>query len=283
MTPSLPLPLPTQPQPPALTPHDLSVLSKIKDPEASASSPQVIDPVLPRDPNVTDPAVYASVASHERTIIASIQQTELQMAAGLKPAFSDTLRDQYLEAVRQLDELIEVHPTYASARNNRVQALRRVYGDAILVRNSGVKAEVPALSPTPGEETAMQASATMLADLDTAIALLTPGAPYVPISPQAAKTLSQAHTQRGALYHQTVQALGAEGAELRIDGARREGAWGTVEFEEAASRDFMLGGRYGNEVARALAVAANPTAKLCGEMVKEAMRKEFAGALGKSM
>jgi hypothetical protein len=39
----------------------------------------------------------------------------------------------------------------------------------------------------------------------------------------------------------------------------------------------MMGGRYGNEIAKALAVSANPTAKLCGEMVREAMRKEYAG------
>jgi hypothetical protein len=38
----------------------------------------------------------------------------------------------------------------------------------------------------------------------------------------------------------------------------------------------MMGGRYGNEIAKALAVSTNPTAKLCGEMVREAMRKEYA-------
>lgn len=42
----------------------------------------------------------------------------------------------------------------------------------------------------------------------------------------------------------------------------------------------MMGGRYGNEVAKALAVASNPTAKLCGAIVKEAMRKEFGFAEG---
>ena len=57
-----------------------------------------------------------------------------------------------------------------------------------------------------------------------------------------------------------------------------EAHWKAIEFEEHASRDFMLGGRYGNEIAKALAVSANPTAKLCGEMVREAMRKEYAGA-----
>lgn len=50
-----------------------------------------------------------------------------------------------------------------------------------------------------------------------------------------------------------------------------------MEFEEHASRDFMMGGRLGNEVAKQMAVVANPTAKLCGDMVREAMRKEFAG------
>lgn len=67
------------------------------------------------------------------------------------------------------------------------------------------------------------------------------------------------------------------GAELRIEGGRREKQWKVTEWEENASRDFMVGGRYGNEVAKALAVAANPTAKLCGEMVREAMKKEYAG------
>lgn len=38
-----------------------------------------------------------------------------------------------------------------------------------------------------------------------------------------------------------------------------------------------MGGRYGNPIAKALAVATNPTAKLCGEMVKEAMRKDYGG------
>ena len=48
-----------------------------------------------------------------------------------------------------------------------------------------------------------------------------------------------------------------------------------IDLEEMASRDFVMGGRYGNEIARGLAVATNPTAKLCGSIVREAMRKEF--------
>lgn len=61
-------------------------------------------------------------------------------------------------------------------------------------------------------------------------------------------------------------------ARLRIDED-----WTVEDLEELASRDFMMGGRYGNEIARGLAVATNPTAKLCGSIVREAMRKEFEG------
>jgi hypothetical protein len=45
-------------------------------------------------------------------------------------------------------------------------------------------------------------------------------------------------------------------------------------IEEMASRDFALGGRYGDEGARAMAVRTSPYAKLCGEIVKEAMKGE---------
>lgn len=48
-------------------------------------------------------------------------------------------------------------------------------------------------------------------------------------------------------------------------------------LEEWASRDFEKGGRYGNGVAREMARATNPYAKLCGAMVGEVMRREMGG------
>jgi hypothetical protein len=47
-------------------------------------------------------------------------------------------------------------------------------------------------------------------------------------------------------------------------------------LEEAASGELALGGRYGNETARQLAVKTNPYAKLCGAVVKEALTKEIS-------
>lgn len=72
----------------------------------------------------------------------------------------------------------------------------------------------------------------------------------------------------------------ARGGELEVDSSRREASWKKLDFEEAASLDFALGGRFGNEVAKGLAVSTNPTAKLCGQMVREAMKKEYGPAFG---
>ena len=44
--------------------------------------------------------------------------------------------------------------------------------------------------------------------------------------------------------------------------------------EELASRDFGVAGRYGHKTAQSLAVKTNPYAKLCGQIVKEALQRE---------
>jgi len=262
-----------------LTQHDIAILEKIKDPESGPSAPLPIDSSLPRDPNITDDSIYQTVSELERSIISSVQAIELQIAR-LKPQGPEPPLSQYLSCIQQLDKLIEEHPNYASARNNRAQALRRVYGDSILLKKSTTSSEQTPLDPSPCEETLSNASNTILIDLSTAISLLTPPTPFSPLSPRAAKTLSQAYTQRGAIYHLTSKSLSSTNSEhqLRAEPNRREASWSKVDFEENASRDFMMGGRYGNEVAKALAVASNPTAKLCGAIVKEAMRKEFGFA-----
>jgi hypothetical protein len=264
----------------SLTKHDLSIIEKIKDPEAGSSAPVLISEDLPRDPHISADTSYELVTQRERSIILSIQDIELSIA-GLKPTSPDfSPLSAYLEGVQNLSSLIKDYPNYASAQNNRAQALRRIYGDGMFVKSLNPSEEnALSLDPAAPDETLINASTTVLSDLSTAIVLLTPATPYSPISPQAAKTLSQAFTQRGALYLLTAKRLAVQGAELRIDENRREATWRVTEFEESASRDFVVGGRYGNEIAKALAVSTNPTAKLCGEMVKEAMRKEYAGGV----
>lgn len=253
-----------------LSRRDENVLEKIKDPEADPMHAVMVDPSLPKDPALPDPAVYERVSQRERDIILSMQQLEMQLA-GLKTATTAPEPvEEYRTCVSRLGELVSEFPKYGSARNNRAQALRRLYGDAVLLQTSDSRALVQNADGSDRRKAAV----LVLSDLDEAIAALTPRSLFAAISPQAGKTLSLAHTQRAAIYHATAKSL-STGSVLDVDPGRKEAGWTKVEFEEAASRDFALGGRYGNEVAKGLAVATNPTAKLCGEMVREAMKKEY--------
>ena len=140
-----------------------------------------------------------------------------------------------------LTRLIEEHPEYASAYNNRAQVFRWFHFS----------------SP---DSTSLHTT-TAITDLETAISLTT--APF--LSPQAANLLAQAHTSLGAIYHQSrPQSQPASMDPL-------------PSVEDSASRHFALGAQYGNEVARAMIIQTNPHAKLCGEIVREAMRKEIEG------
>ncbi|KAI2471832.1 hypothetical protein F4781DRAFT_78747 [Annulohypoxylon bovei var. microspora] len=253
----------------SLSQHDFNVLEKIKDPESNPLTAVVVDATLPKDPNITDTSVYDRVSKKEREIVLAMQHLEMQLA-GLRPASTTEPIEEYRRCVSRLGELISDYPNYASARNNRAQALRRLYGDAMLL--TGVHSPNTLLRDTDDAEKS-QAAVLALLDLDKAIALLTPKSLFASISPQAGKTLSLAHTQRAAIYHMTAKFFQA--GQVASVSERKEVAWTKIEFEEAASRDFAMGGRYGNEIAKGLAVSTNPTAKLCGQMVREAMKKEY--------
>ncbi|RAL66571.1 hypothetical protein DID88_006261 [Monilinia fructigena] len=174
-----------------------------------------------------------------------MQNVELQMVELEPPAELSPL-SQYQACIRRLNDLITEYPNYASARNNRAQALRQIYGDLMLVeisstKESGTDSNVP-LDVEASETDVKLASLNVLSDLDKAISLLAPKTPWASISPQAAKTLSQALTQRGALYHLTAKKLSSDtGSSVRIDKRRKETSWKTVDFEEAASKRFYDG------------------------------------------
>lgn len=253
----------------SLSTRDIHVLEKIKDPESDPSRGVSIDASLPSDPNVSDRSLYMQLSQQEREIVFLMQALELQIA-GLRPSSGNDTTAQYQECIKSLDGLIRQHPNYASARNNRAQALRRLYGDSMLMADTNPLPQ--ALIKNPEEDERKRVAEIVLSDLDHSIALLTP-APKASLSPQAAKTLSMAHTQRAAIYHMTSKLF--DSGSISVRDARREASWSKLEFEEAASRDFAMGGRYGNDIAKGLAVSTNPTAKLCGQIVREAMKKEY--------
>jgi len=256
----------------SLSRRDFNVLEKIKDPEANPMATVIVDPSLPKDPNVTDSAVYERVAQKERDIVAAIQQLEMELA-GFRASVSTTPINDYRQCVSQLGHLISETPRYASARNNRAQALRRLYGDTMILPG---RRNPNALIQDADEHEVSEAASMALNDLDKAISLLTPKSLCSAISPTTGKTLSSAHTQRAAIYYMTSKALHSDVTTCL--GGRKEEKWAKLDFENAASRDFALGGRYGNEIAKGLAVSTNPTAKLCGQIVREAMKKEYGPA-----
>lgn len=49
---------------------------------------------------------------------------------------------------------------------------------------------------------------------------------------------------------------------------------GKTELEEAASKDFSGAARFGDEVAREMSVRTNPYAKMCGAIVRNALKEE---------
>ncbi|PHH78686.1 hypothetical protein CDD82_2909 [Ophiocordyceps australis] len=258
-----------------LSQRDINVLHKIKDPESNPAAAVVTDPSLPRDPHVTDPLLYQSLVQQERHIISTLQEIEAQLNQSQAEDAPQAAVHGYRQCLASLDRLISEHPNYASARNNRLQVTRRLYGDAMLL-NINTNIPLPLLQNPPHSER-KQAALMALQDVDRCIALLSPATMSSPMSPQAAQTLSMSHTQRAAIYLATSKLL--LGRSLDIDSCRPEAQWSRLDFEEAASRDLAYGGRYGNHIAKNLAVSVNPTAKLCGQIVREAMKKEYGTSL----
>ena len=116
-----------------------------------------------------------------------------------------------------------------------------------------------------------------VSDLQQCIAVASPERPTDAVSPTQGRLLAQACTQLGALYYAAAKDVDGASQSDELDVAEAFAGWSKERFEEEASRLFYRGGLYGNEVAKALAVHANPAAKLCGSIVREAMRKEIAG------
>ncbi|KAH7155072.1 hypothetical protein B0J13DRAFT_216779 [Dactylonectria estremocensis] len=260
----------------SLSKHDINILEKIKDPESNPLTGIVLDSSLPRDPHITDTGVYERVIAKEREIIQSIQEIESQLMRVGPDQGKDIAIEGYKQCLSAIEGIISEHPNYASARNNRVQIFRRLYGDAILLSETSDNS-MSLVENLEGAEK-KQVAATALTDMDTSITLLSPPTLVSPISPQAARTLSMAHTQKAAVYLKTAKLLLYHS--LDVDDSLPESKWNKLDFEEAASKDLALGGRYGNPIAKGLAVSVNPTAKLCGQIVREAMKKEYGPSFG---
>ncbi|KAL2414133.1 L-tyrosine degradation gene cluster protein hmgX [Exophiala dermatitidis] len=225
-----------------LSKNDSAVLGAILDPEAGlGGNVAVVEPKVEPDRH------YDSQTLH------TIQEREKQI---LLPLNSDSPSLSTIEiGIAAFDSLLEEFPNYAAGYNNRAQARRLLHPD--LERLSQHSHDLKAI----------------FEDLAAAIRLASPDSPVQPVSPQAAKVLSSAYTHRGYLLYKASQP--AASGSISLAALPDLAKYDREELIEMASRDFALGGRYGNKAAKQLAVHTNPYAKLCGSIVKEALQKEM--------
>jgi hypothetical protein len=220
-----------------LSHNDNAVLGALFDPESSLSnSTQVAD---------TLPSNFSSID------LQRIQETERR---ALLPLNVERPSEATIAtSISDLNTIIEQWPEYASAWNNRAQTRRMLFEIEELHRQ-------------------IEALQLIMRDLSQAIALATPGNLLPPVSAAHAKVLASAHTHRGYLLYAASKSEDLAAA-ITVSIPSLKGM-DSAQLEERASHDFSLGGRYGNDTARQLAVRTNPYAKLCGSIVKEAMQKE---------
>ena len=243
-----------------LSKADSRVLAQVFDPESALEKAEVlVDACLPEDSHIVNSETLAALKIREKTAIRIIEEFEMK-----SPGSGD--KDvAYRGSLAILDQLIEEYPQYASARNNRAQIRRWRFGD----RNTLCQKK------TDFDLERRNAGFAAVKDLQHSLALASPERPQDAVSPAQGRLLAQSFTQLAALFYAAFKDLDSPSV---MDVASLDSkVWSRDRFEDEASRLFYLGGLYGNEVAKALAVHTNPHAKLCGSIVKEAMRKEMAG------
>ncbi|SMR54270.1 unnamed protein product [Zymoseptoria tritici ST99CH_3D1] len=243
-----------------LSKADSMVLAQVFDPESAPTRPEVlVNPDLPADAHILDKDLLQELKAREKEAIAMIEEFEKSGQTSVSKI------EAYRAAISILDDLISRHPNYASARNNRAQLRRWRFGDRNVLCQP--KACI--------DRERSAAGLAAVQDLRSSIDLASPARPQDGVSPPQGRLLAQATTQLAALYYAASKDLDTPSPKELAD--MDDITWSKDKFEEESSRLFFLGGLYGNEVAKALAVHTNPHAKLCGSIVKEAMRKELSG------
>jgi hypothetical protein len=229
----------------SLSANDKRILSALFDPETLPSSvarskdATAIDPSLPAHPSIPS-SQLSTLEAQQNDIVRNITSNS-------DPAAID-------EAIAQLNSTIEAWPNYASAHVNRAM-LRRIKLETSLQPNGHIFK-----SPTSPE------IASLFTDLARAIHLSLPSSSLNdPVSPYQARILRTAYSHRAYLYLKAVET----GTELN--------GLGKSDLEELASKDFAAAARFGDEVAREMSVRTNPYAKMCGAIVRNALKEERKG------
>lgn len=229
----------------SLSVNDARILNALFDPETLPSSvarskdSALIDSSLPPHPQISATQLD-ELEAHQNDIIKSVS--------------SNSTPAQINSAITQVDASIAECPSYPSAHLNRAM-LWRLKLEAGL--NDAEKESIYSRA-------AQKDIDALFNDLAHAIHLCLPSTSpsSASVSPYIARILRTAHSHRAYLYLKAVETDAA--------------LWGLSksELEEAASRDFSAAARFGDEVAREMSVRTNPYAKMCGAIVRNALREE---------
>jgi hypothetical protein len=226
----------------SLTANDKRILNALFDPETLPSSE-----VRSRDASTIDTSLppHPTISASQLSILES-QQHEL-----IRTLNSTSSASEIEDGLRREAEIVHEHPDYPSAYLNSAM-LHRMKLEASL----------------SGEQTLFsrpeKAVTALFVSLALAIQNALPSASHVvpAVSPYQARILRTAFSHRGYLYLKAAETAPAWDGKSKTD------------LEELASRDFAAAARYGDEVAREMSVRTNPYAKMCGAIVKNALREE---------
>lgn len=267
------------PHPPTLTTRDNIILTYLLSPSSAPSpSPSLIDPTLP--------------SPHP----ASLLRQESSILLPLARSSSSPSPTEIATAIAALSDLIAQQPSNASFYNNRAQASRLLAGDDLRIRalaESGVWGDLAraielvrgAGRGREGRVSKAEAGVAAKALVQRAV-LLRKYARALAQSPSETTPSSSPNPNPDDLPSPyPPPSTSKEQQPNTSDRSERSSRWLPLELqgldhdaiEALARRDLEAAGRYGDEGARDLAVRLNPYAKLCGNVVREAMRGELGG------
>lgn len=225
----------------SLSANDARILNALFDPETLPSSvakskdASAIDTTLPPHPTISS---------------AQLSVLETQQNDIVRRTSSESSPETISTEIEGLDNIIASSPTYPSAFVNRAM-LRRIKIEAALPEGGHIFS-------TPGSDIE-----ALFTDLARAIELSLPtSSPTAPVSAYQGRILRTAFSHRAFLY------LKASETGTELNGLAK------TDLEELASKDFAAAARYGDEAAREMSVRTNPYAKMCGAIVKNALREE---------
>ena len=282
--------------PSQLTAKDARILTALFDPEAASDTQAKEIGSSPVGNQQQDCSPYPGIPSHD---LPDILAAERKALLPLKESAIPTL-DAIRATLDSLTHLIAQSPLYSSAYVNRAQAWRMLWqhepGAFSDPENTNLEDENHMTGPDPFDsfikgvlddlDEAIRLTSLSTNDLNSDMVDSTP-APRTPttqtISQQQAQILRVAKSHRGFTLLQLASQASTRPPQNESPQTRKSRHpfqnLSKAQLEELASNDFAVAGRYGDKTAKEAAVALNPYARMCGAIVKNAMKEELDFAL----